>query len=192
MASDVWKCLGISYCWASPSLRSVRPAWTSVHCCCSPAQALGERPFGDEWPLESGRLMVPVSLRKWLPLFLLWVPHLQNGNCNITDFCGWREDEQDDAQHVVYLTSTHQLLALLFLDQHPAPTEVIAKGSLALVLNGKLVPRKEGAREAGHLLPSHLYLTSFLLHPLSCLVVSTSAGGNSVLNTLGTKASSGR
>ena len=29
-----------------------------------PCPGSGERPFGDEWPLESGRLMVPVSLRK--------------------------------------------------------------------------------------------------------------------------------
>lgn len=52
---------------------------------------------------------------------------------------------QDDAQHVASLTSPQQKLALLFLDQHLAPVEVIAKGSLAVVLNGQSLPRKEGA-----------------------------------------------
>ena len=42
---------------------------------------------------------------------------------------------QDDAQHVVSLTSPQQKLALLFLDQHLPPVEDIALGSLAVVLN---------------------------------------------------------
>lgn len=49
---------------------------------------------------------------------------------------------QDD---VASLTGPQQKLALLSLDQHLAPVEVIAKGNLAVVLNGQSLLRKEGA-----------------------------------------------
>lgn len=73
--------------------------------------------------------------------------------------------KRDDAQHVVPLTSTQQKPALWFLDQHLAPVQVIAEGSLALVLNGQLMPGKEGAWKA--VLPASLppLLNPFLLFP---------------------------
>ena len=47
--------------------------------------------------------------------------------------------------NVASLTSPQQKLALLSLGQHLGPVEVIAKGSLAVVLNGQSLLRKEGA-----------------------------------------------
>lgn len=107
-----------------------------------------EKPFSDVFPLESDRLIDLVSLSKWLPLFMFWVPCLQNGNCTVTDFHGDVKMKQGGTQHVAYLTSTQQTLTLLFLDQHLAPVEVIAKGSLALLLNGHVTFRKEAGGNA--------------------------------------------
>ena len=73
--------------------------------------------------------------------------------------------KRDDALHVVPLTSTQRKLALWFLDQRLAPVEVTAEGSLALVLNGQLMPGKEAAWKA--VLPASLppLLNPFLLFP---------------------------
>lgn len=98
-----------------------------------------ERPFSDVFPLESDRLIDPVSWSKWLPLFMFWVPCLQNGNRTVTDFHGDVKMKQGGTQHVAYLTSTQQTLTLLFLDQHLVSVEVIAKGSLALLLKGHVI-----------------------------------------------------
>lgn len=98
---------------------------------------------------------------------------------------------QDDAQHVVSLTGPQQKLALLFLDQHLAPAEVMAKGSLAVALNGQSLPRKEGAREGptpALPLPS---LSSFLLFPCPTCWFRTPAGKGRALNPLGTRTSPG-
>lgn len=76
----------------------------------------------------------------WIPVYKMEIVLLLTSMVDV-------KVKQDGAQHVAYLTSTQQTLTLLFLNQHLAPVEVIPKGSLALLLNGQLIPRKEGAGE---------------------------------------------
>lgn len=104
----------------------------------------------------------PVSCSKWLHLYVLgsspaqWEPWCHR--------LPWLEVKrrQDDALHVAWLTSTQPKLALLFLDQHLVPVDIIAKGNLGPSLTAQLMPRIGGWE--GALPPSlPLYLNSPLL-----------------------------
>lgn len=147
---------------------------------------VGGGEFSDELPLESDRLMGPVSLHTWPSLLLLGVPYLHNGNRNMTGSMVDAKTKEDAIQPIVYFTSTQQKLVGRFLDQHLALAEVMAKGSLVLIPNRQLMPGKEGAKRRCSPLPSHLYWTPSFSSP-SSLVVSTSAEDGSVPNTLGNR-----
>ena len=64
-------------------------------------------------------------------------------NSNSPSSHGWCEDETGWCSAYCPLNQHSTKLALQFLDQHLASVDVMAKGSLALVLNGQLMPGKD-------------------------------------------------
>lgn len=100
------KGLGISYYWATPRLRSGRPEL--YHIAAVPLPRLWGKAI-QGW--VSSRVMDPVSFPSLCSSFTTWkasyywLPGLM-----------WRWT--GCCSHATYLTSTHKISALLFLDQH--------------------------------------------------------------------------
>ena len=111
-------------------------------------------------------------------------------NSNILSSHGWCEDETGWCSAYCPLNQHSIKVALQFPDQHLASVDVMAKGSLALILNGWLMPGKD-TWEA--VLPASLppLFHPFLPFPTPPWWFPHMQEMTGVLNTLGTRALSG-
>ena len=179
--------MGISYLWA-------QEAWDLklLPCCsCSPAQALGEViqlrvGSGVRQAYGSHELTHMTS-----PPYALGSLSTQwKYNSNILSSHGWCEDETGWCSAYCPLNQHSIKVALQFPDQHLASVDVMAKSSLALILNGRLMPGKD-TWEA--VLPASLppLFHPFLPFPTPPWWFPHMQEMTGVLNTLGTRALSG-
>ena len=83
--TQIWHKRSAIYFWATRS--------PEISAALFPLPYLGSR--DRQLHHESDELMDPVSLSKRLPVFMLWLPHLQKGNGDTTDFRRSGEDVQD-------------------------------------------------------------------------------------------------